>query len=54
MHGRHVALHTYATIQMKKKIHLNYFNAPHDYDLIMLLVEMNMIELHIDYFIDIA
>ncbi|UTH06292.1 hypothetical protein [Macrococcoides canis] len=41
-------------IQMKKKTHLNYFNVPHDYDLIMILVEMNMIELHIDYFIDIA
>lgn len=41
-------------IQMRKKTHLNYFNASHDYDLIMILVEMNMIELHIDFFIDIA
>ncbi|MGZ9849450.1 hypothetical protein [Macrococcus psychrotolerans] len=38
-------------IEMKSNVHRNYFNAQMDIELISLLVELCMIELHIDYFI---
>ncbi|TDM29823.1 hypothetical protein ETI03_09530 [Macrococcoides canis] len=38
-------------IEMKSNAHHNYFDAPMDIELISLLVEMCMIEIHIDYFI---